>query len=71
MRSTMRALEEELGTALVSQLNSQDQQEVSCVQVTFIKQYKKLSLAKILNLKKNCNFFLLSSSFNRLFTKLI
>lgn len=28
MRSTMRALEEELGTALVSQLSSQDQEEV-------------------------------------------
>lgn len=28
MRSTMRALEEELGTALVSQLNAEDQQEV-------------------------------------------
>ena len=28
MRSTMRALEEELGTALVSQLNAEDQQQV-------------------------------------------
>lgn len=28
MRSTMKALEEELGTALVSQLNAEDQQEV-------------------------------------------
>lgn len=28
MRGTMRALEDELGTALVSQLNTQDQQEV-------------------------------------------
>ena len=28
MRSTMKALEEELGTALVSQLNAEDQQQV-------------------------------------------
>lgn len=36
MRSTMKALEEELGTALVSQLNAEDQQEVWPVLISLI-----------------------------------
>ena len=35
MRSTMKALEDELGTALVSQLNTQDQQEVPFASLPF------------------------------------
>ena len=36
MRSTMKALEDELGTALVSQLNTQDQQEVKEQTISYL-----------------------------------
>lgn len=57
MRSTMKALEEELGTALVSQLNAEDQQEVDDLnsEIVTLQERLKASLSKRTKLEAKKN----------------
>lgn len=57
MRSTMKALEDELGTALVSQLNAQDQQEVDDLnsEISTLQERVKASLSKRTKLEAKKN----------------